>query len=132
RALNDGQQAALRSLLKRLVPVSAFPRLKTLAPVRAGDLIEGVKVRAERNSATDYIANLDFSFQAKAIRDLLRREGIPFTDEQAPVLSVVPVAVAAGGARADPARANTSNAPDPQPPLPPLQLPPLNPALTRD
>src|SRR5262245_43726588 len=94
RSLSDGQQAAWRSLLRRLVPVTAFARLKQLPSVRAGGLIEGVKVRAERNSATDYIANLDFSFQAKAIRDLLRREGIPFTDEQAPVLSVVPVAVA--------------------------------------
>jgi len=132
RALNDGQQAALRSLLKRLVPVSAFPRLKTLAPVRAGDLIEGVKVRAERNSATDYIANLDFSFQAKAIRDLLRREGIPFTDEQAPVLSVVPVAVAAGGARADPAWANTWNGLDLEHALTPIKLQPLKPELTGD
>jgi len=70
--------------------------------VRAGDLVEGVKVRSERNSATDYIANLDFSFQSKAVRDLLRREGIPFSDEQAPVVSVIPLWRAAGGtAKAD-------------------------------
>ena len=55
-----------------------------LPAVKAGDLIEGVKVRSERNSSTDYIASLDFSFQSKAVRDLLRREGIPFIDEQAP------------------------------------------------
>ena len=47
-------------------------------------------MRSERNSSTDYIASLDFSFQAKAVRDLLRREGIPFTDEQAPALTVIP------------------------------------------
>src|SRR5262245_14570837 len=40
RALNEGQQAALRSLLRRLVPVTAFARLKQLPSVRAGDLIE--------------------------------------------------------------------------------------------
>src|SRR5262252_9389379 len=96
RALSEGQQAAFRSLLRRLVPVTAFPRLKQLPAVRAGDLIEGVKVRAERNSATDYIASLDFSFQSKGVRDLLRREGIPFTDEQAPVVSLVPVWLAGG------------------------------------
>ena len=50
-----------------------------------------LKVRSERNSSTDYIASLDFSFQSKAVRDLLRREGIPFIDEQAPTLTVVPV-----------------------------------------
>ena len=48
-------------------------------------------MRSERNSTTDYIASLDFSFQSKAVRDLLRREGIPFTDEQAPALTVVPI-----------------------------------------
>src|SRR5262249_20339321 len=62
RALSEGQEAALRSLLRRLTPVTALARLRQLANLRAGDLIEGVKVRAERNSATDYIANLDFSF----------------------------------------------------------------------
>lgn len=91
RALVDGQQAAFRSLLKRLVSVTAYARLKSLKTVRAGDLVEGVRVRSERNSTTDYIASLDFTFQSKAVRDLLRREGIPFTDEQAPVLTVIPV-----------------------------------------
>ncbi len=84
KALADGQQAAFRSLLKRLIPVTAYPRAKRLASVKAADLIEGVRVRAERNSSTEYIASFDFSFQAKGVRDLLRREGIPFTDDQAP------------------------------------------------
>jgi hypothetical protein len=91
RALADGQQAAFRSLLKRLVTVTAYASIKRLASVQAGDLVEGVRVRSERNSTTDYIASLDFSFQSKAVRDLLRREGIPFTDEQAPALILIPV-----------------------------------------
>jgi Uncharacterized protein conserved in bacteria (DUF2066) len=91
KALADGQQAAFRSLLKRLVPVMAFPHVKKLASVRAADLIEGVRVRNERNSRTDYIASFDFSFQSKGVRDLLRREGIPFVDDQAPVVTVVPL-----------------------------------------
>jgi hypothetical protein len=91
KAMADGQQAAFRSLLKRLVPVTAFPHVKKLASVRAADLVEGVRVRKERNSRTDYIASFDFTFQAKSIRDLLRREGIPFVDEQAPPVTLVPV-----------------------------------------
>jgi len=91
KAMADGQQAAFRSLLKRLVPVTAYSRLRQLPPFPAGDLVEGVKVRSERNSSTDYIANLDFSFQSKAVRDLLRREGIPFMDEQAPAVTLVPL-----------------------------------------
>lgn len=102
KALADGQQAAFRSLLKRLVPVTAYQRLRRLPPIAAGDLVEGVKVRSERNSSTDYIASLDFSFQSKAVRDLLRREGIPFMDEQAPVLTLIPLwRAAASGAPKD-------------------------------
>ena len=101
RALADGQQAAFRSLLKRLVTVTAYPRIKRLASVQAGDLVEGLRVRSERNSSTDYIASLDFSFQSKAVRDLLRREGIPFTDEQAPALFVIPLWRTGAGAPRD-------------------------------
>jgi len=108
QALADGQQAAFRSLLKRLVPVTAYPRIRRLASVKAGDLIDGYKVRSERNSATEYIASLDFSFQSKGVRDLLRREGIPFSDEQAPVITVIPVwrDGPAGTPRDDPAWTN--------------------------
>jgi hypothetical protein len=91
RALADGQQAAFRSLLKRLIPVTAYPSAKRLASVRAADLVEGVRVRAERNSSTEYIAAFDFSFSPKGVRDLLRREGISFTDEQATPITLVPV-----------------------------------------
>lgn len=91
QAIADGQQAAFRSLLKRLVPVTQYPKLQKLASVRAAELVEGVKVRSERNSRTDYIASFDFAFQAKSVRDLLRREGIAFVDEQAPTLTLVAV-----------------------------------------
>ena len=91
KALAEGQQAAFRSLLKRLTAVTAYARLGQLRSASAGDLIAGVSVRSERNSSTEYIANLDFSFQPQAVRDLLHREGVPFTDEAAPVLTVLPV-----------------------------------------
>jgi hypothetical protein len=91
KALADGQQAALKSLFKRLVPVTAYPRLAKLRTVKAVDFVDGVSVRKERNSSTQYIANLDFAFQAKAVRELLRREGIPFVDTQAPPVVIIPV-----------------------------------------
>src|SRR5690606_31250819 len=47
----------------------------------------------ERTSATQYVATLDFSFQPDAVRNLLTREGVPFTDEQAPQIVIVPVYV---------------------------------------
>ncbi len=80
KALGDGQQAAFRSLLKRIVPVTAYQRLKKMQPLKAAELIDGVAIRSERNSSTQYIASLDFSFQPQAVRNLLKREGVPFID----------------------------------------------------
>jgi uncharacterized protein DUF2066 len=100
KALADGQQAAFRSLLKRLMPVTAYARAKRFDTVQATELVDAIRVRSERNSATEYLGNYDFTFQAKAVRDLLRREGIPFTDEQAPVVTIIPVWQAAAGATA--------------------------------
>ena len=124
KALADGQQAAFRSLLKRLVPVTAYARIKRLAGIKAGDLVDGFKVRSERNSSTDYIASLDFTFQSKGVRDLLRREGIPFTDEQAPALTVVPVgrAAAAGSAKGEAAWTNAWKGLDLEHTLTPVKL----------
>lgn len=90
-ALADGQQAALRSLFRRLVPVTAYRKLKAMPPVKAADFVDGVSVRSERNSTTDYIATLDFSFQPAAVRDILRRSQIPFVDSQALQTVLIPL-----------------------------------------
>jgi hypothetical protein len=103
KALADGQQAAFRSLLKRLMPVTTFSRAKAFDGIQGAELIDAVRVRSERNSTTEYVASYDFTFRAKSVRDLLRREGIPFTDEQAPVLTLIPVWHGANGAPATPA-----------------------------
>ena len=91
KALADGQRAAFRALLKRLVPVTAYRQLSRLDKVNAADLLSGVSVRSERNSSTDYIANLDFSFDAQGVRGVLSRENIPFLEQQAEPLTVVTV-----------------------------------------
>lgn len=100
QALADGQQAAFRSLLKRIVPVTAYKQLTRVSNVKAADLVSGVTVRSERNSATTYIANLDFAFQPDGVRSLLSRQGIPFVDEQA-----APVTVVTASLQGDPATA---------------------------
>lgn len=103
KALADGQTAAFRSLLKRLVPVTSYSRIESLKSFDAGAVLDGVSVQSERNSATDYIASLDFSFRGKDVRDLLRQYGIPFVDEAAPETVVVPLVrdTATGEARTD-------------------------------
>src|SRR5690606_2733014 len=92
RALAIARQAAFRTLIRRLVPVTAYPKSRDrFASVQPADLIEAVRVRSERNSRTRYVATYDFTFQAKPIRDILRRKGIPFTDRQAPPVTLIPV-----------------------------------------
>jgi hypothetical protein len=91
QAMSDGQQAAFRSLLKRLVPVTAYKQLVRVKDAKAADLVSGISVRSERNSSTAYYASLDFAFQPDAVRALLSRQGIPFVDQQAPQLTVITV-----------------------------------------
>lgn len=100
RAIAEGQQAAFRSLLKRLVPVTAYSRLSGLRDTKAGEFVAGFSVRSERNSTTEYIASYDFTFQAEAVRNILEAEGIPFLDRQADPLTLVPVYRAPAGAEA--------------------------------
>ncbi len=97
KALSDGQQAAFRSLLKRLVPVTDYDRLKRLSGLKASGFVEGVAVRSERNSTTRYIASLDFSFRPDSVRAVLQQEGIPFVEEQSREIVVVPVVRSADG-----------------------------------
>jgi hypothetical protein len=89
RAIADGQQAAFRSLLKRLVPVTSYRRLASLKATPSGRLIESFAVRSERNSSTEYIASYDFVFAADPVRRLLDQQGIPYLDRQAPPITVV-------------------------------------------
>ena len=91
QAIQDGQQAAFRSLLKRIVPVTAYARLKEIKGTPAGGLIDGFSVRSERNSSTQYIASYDFSFQPEAVQRLLDAQGIPYLDKQAPRIVIVPI-----------------------------------------
>ncbi len=100
KALADGQQAALRSLFKRLVPVTAYNRLEKLKSLKAADLVDGVSVRSERNSTTRYIASLDFTFSADGVRRLLQKENIPFIEQQAAPAVLVPILLGPKGPEA--------------------------------
>jgi hypothetical protein len=140
KAHADGQQAALGALLKRLVPVTAYSYLDRLKNLRAADFIDGVAIRSETNSSTQYIASLDVSFQPDAVRTLLQREGVPFVEEQAPRMVLVPVTAEAGasdrgGARYRPAEGTWSNvwkSLDLDNTLTPLRIEPLLPTVHND
>jgi Uncharacterized protein conserved in bacteria (DUF2066) len=91
QALADGQQGAFRSLLKRLVPVTAYKKLPKLPLARVQDMISGFSVRSERNSSTEYLGSYDFEFQPRAVRELLRSSGVPMIEETAQPTVVISV-----------------------------------------
>ena len=136
KAIAEGQQAAFRSLLKRLVPVSGYSRLDRLKSVRASEYLEGFAVRSEQNSATQYIASLDFSFQPDEVRNLLAREGVPFVESQAEVATLIPVVRDAGAEGVFRAAtgdwANVWKGLDLENTLSPIKIEPLRPIIHSD
>ena len=90
-ALASGQARALRSLLKRVVPVTAYGRIPRVPPEVAADTVDSFAVQREQNSATEYIATLDFTFRKDAVRDLLRGYGVPFVDVQSDPITLIPL-----------------------------------------
>lgn len=102
-AIREGSQRAFRTLLWRLVAFEAHDRLPELSDSAIDAMVNGFVVREERFSSTRYVAALDFTFEASAIRDLLNSIGLPHTDQQSPPVTLLPVAqgdVIAGAWRA--------------------------------
>ena len=96
KAMGEARRQAMQRLLKRITSFSAYERLPKIKAALIQDLLEGFSVRRERNSATRYLATLDFTFRPHAVQQLLAGYGIPFTDRQAPSIRVLPVYLAAG------------------------------------
>lgn len=90
-ALKDGQQAALHSLLKRLVPVTAYDTLRALPDADASRFVEGLAVKSEQNSAREYIATINFRFSPNAVQKYLASQGIPFVDSQSRPVTLVAI-----------------------------------------
>ncbi|MGE0611405.1 MAG: DUF2066 domain-containing protein, partial [Hyphomicrobiales bacterium] len=95
-ALQEAHQKALRTVFKRLAPFEAWPRLPRVGNETVESMLEGLSVRSEQNSRVRYIARLDFEFQPQAVRNLLRSHNIPFVEQQAEPVTVLPVYIANG------------------------------------
>jgi hypothetical protein len=100
KALADAQQIALRELFKRITARASHARLPVLDDSMVERMVNGFAVRRESNSATRYIATLDFTFEPAAVRDILNRFGLAYTDQQAPQAMLIPFMIEAGAERA--------------------------------
>ena len=96
KAREEAEQRALRVVFKRLAPYSEYDRLPAVKTALIDDMLENFSVRRERNSATQYLATLDFSFNADAVRRLLSGYNISYSDIQAARIAVLPVYIEGG------------------------------------
>jgi hypothetical protein len=90
QAVAEGEQSAAGKLLKRLTPYGAWPRL----PEVEVDMLDGFSFHHEQNSATRYVATIDFSFNANAVRSFLRKHDIEIIELQARPTAVIPLVYA--------------------------------------
>lgn len=96
QGLAKAQQRALRIVLSRVAPFASQDRLPQVDDALVQDLLDSLAVRRETNSATRYIASLDFAFRPDAVRALLSGYGMAVIDEQAPPIKLLPVLVIDG------------------------------------
>lgn len=96
KGLDGAKQNALRTVFKRIAPFSTYDRLPVAKTTLIDDMLENFTVRREQNSATRYLATLDFEFNADAVRRFLSAHNVPNTDIQAPAARLLPVFVEKG------------------------------------
>ena len=94
QGMAEAQMRAVKTVLQRLTPLSVQEQLPELSKEDVETMVTGVSIRAEQNSTTRYIATLDVSVNEQAIKQLLQNQGIPYNEERAPSISLLPVVVA--------------------------------------
>ena len=96
KALAIAKSQALHTVFRRIAPFNSFDRLPAPKLAAIENMLEGFSVRRERNSATRYIATLDFKFRAAEVRKLLSEKGMVISDQQGGRITVLPVYISKG------------------------------------
>ncbi|HET7210449.1 MAG TPA: DUF2066 domain-containing protein, partial [Methyloceanibacter sp.] len=86
----EAEARAVKTVLQRLLPVGVDADLPGLTKEDMQGLVSGVSIRSERNSTTRYIATLDVTVNEQAIKQLLQEYKLPFSEERAPPISILP------------------------------------------
>ncbi len=96
-ALAQGRSKALRQVLQRLSPQDYWGILPRIGEGESVSLVSGIQVSNEKTSATRYLAEVTYSFEARRIHDILRVNQIPFSETQAREAVLLPVLEVADG-----------------------------------
>lgn len=91
QALQDGQKRALMVVMERITPDYVVEQLVELVPDDIINMVRDMSVSNEKTSSVRYMATLDVSFNADAVRDLLRQNGLPYVRTSGKQLLILPV-----------------------------------------
>ncbi len=91
RGLVQGQVAGLRRVLESIVAQEDLGRVPQLNVNQVVEMVRDFSVANERSSAVRYLADLTVRFDPGAVRTLLRRAGIPFTETVSKPIVVLPL-----------------------------------------
>ena len=90
-AIAMGQSRALQRLWGRLIPAEMMQRAPSLSSQQIENLIEDFGVSNERSGSQSYSAALNVRFRPAEVRRLLREANIPYAEQQAPPVLLLPV-----------------------------------------
>ncbi len=96
QGMAEAQMRAVKTVLQRLLPLSAQDQLPEFSPEDVEGLVNGVSIRSEQNSTTRYIATLDVSINEPGIKKLLQDQAIPYSEARAASISILPLVIAGG------------------------------------
>jgi hypothetical protein len=91
KAISEAQVKAFHKMLERLTTKERAASFKSLDAARIGRMMSSMAVQKEQTGPNRYIATLTISFLPNRVRELLDRQGVAFTEVQAPPTTVLPV-----------------------------------------
>ena len=97
----EAELRAVKIVMQRLVPSNAQELLPELSQEDAVGLVNGVAIRKEQNSSTRYIGTLDVSVNEQAVKQLLQEQGIPYSEERAAPISILPLVIAGDSVKSE-------------------------------
>lgn len=96
RAMAEGEVAAFRKLLERLVVRSDYGRLPDFTREKIDSYLKDFSVAEEKTSQVRYLAKLDFRFKKDEVRRLLIDYAVSFAETPSKPVLVLPVFETAG------------------------------------
>lgn len=99
--LAQAQMRGFKVLLDRIVPLAMQQQLPDFTKEEVDLLVSGIAIRKEQTSTTRYIGLLDVHFDPYAVKQLLTNYGIPFSENRAPAVSILPIMLSDEGVSAE-------------------------------